>query len=645
MGGCTLHLGGELVLTAVGGTPDVEYCMFDPGEIELQASGPGAIREVGYRTSVGDARARLAELDLVPARAEEAAAAARPAVARAYSRGPTVRALVEHFGAPELFEGGTFEATGTSAGRYVGSWLDLGALARDLRVPGAGAVIQGLHLAAWLAERRDDDPVVLATAEITAQRRPGERTHKRVALESPTKVVHALKALRLSSGQGIGDDPPSTPGRAQASLPLAAVLERLRAGAQRGGPASERFREAEARLALRCMPTRGPLADLELWAIESVLAEGDIPRALGQLDAVERRRGRLPGTAYLRERAAFLSSSDDPRDLAERVAALSTSLPDFHELELLAAQACSAADDLRRARAFARDLAENSTAPDSLRVRAMDVLGEAGGADSRGSLPVAEVARPVEASLGRQPSVEERPAGPPQAGPVPAERSSSTTLPASPPRSPAIRPSSSSMAESHPSPPSAPAGASLPPFQTDSGDDGPPPETARSPDVERVEELTPPADTPGEPPPRPDEAPKTPAAARMAFTVLARELARDLRVQHGLELKLDLEGLERSQRYLREALADGRVRTPEERREVMRHGAFLSELLARRLGAKWVDVASPDPGRWAMLVPQASQAGGTLRIWPLGRVLRFVVMGHKERDLVSYYLELESRTR
>ena len=33
------------------------------------------------------------------------------------------------------------------------------------------------------------------------------------------------------------------------------------------------------------------------------------------------------------------------------------------------------------------------------------------------------------------------------------------------------------------------------------------------------------------------------------------------------------------------------------------------------------------------------------RVWPFARVARFAVMGHKERDLVSYYLEVEARTR
>jgi hypothetical protein len=34
-----------------------------------------------------------------------------------------------------------------------------------------------------------------------------------------------------------------------------------------------------------------------------------------------------------------------------------------------------------------------------------------------------------------------------------------------------------------------------------------------------------------------------------------------------------------------------------------------------------------------------------MRVWPFGRVMRFVAMGHKERDLVSYFLELDSRAR
>jgi hypothetical protein len=103
--------------------------------------------------------------------------------------------------------------------------------------------------------------------------------------------------------------------------------------------------------------------------------------------------------------------------------------------------------------------------------------------------------------------------------------------------------------------------------------------------------------------------------------------------------------LETAQRFLREELIDGRIRTAEELRQVMRQGGFLSELLARRLGARWVDLDSTEPGRWAMLVPSRSRSDEVARVWPFARVLRFVAMGHKERDLVSYYLELEGRAR
>jgi hypothetical protein len=99
------------------------------------------------------------------------------------------------------------------------------------------------------------------------------------------------------------------------------------------------------------------------------------------------------------------------------------------------------------------------------------------------------------------------------------------------------------------------------------------------------------------------------------------------------------------QRHLREALPDGRVRTPDEEREVMRASGFLSELLARRLGARWVDLDGTESSGWSMLVPCRSGGADVLRVWPIGRVLRFVAMGHKERDLVSYYLELEARAR
>jgi hypothetical protein len=188
-------------------------------------------------------------------------------------------------------------------------------------------------------------------------------------------------------------------------------------------------------------------------------------------------------------------------------------------------------------------------------------------------------------------------------------------------------------------------GTSLPPYRVEPRGgrvwSSPPPLDV---EAELVETLSLPAGLRGEPPP-PDEPPRSAAATRLACTSLARELGRELRARYGVTIRTDLDGLEVAQRYLREALVDARARTPEDRREVMRHGALVGELLARRLGARWVEVESVEAGRWAMLVPSRSRADEVLRVWPFARVLRFVAMGHRERDLVSYFLELEGRSR
>jgi hypothetical protein len=133
--------------------------------------------------------------------------------------------------------------------------------------------------------------------------------------------------------------------------------------------------------------------------------------------------------------------------------------------------------------------------------------------------------------------------------------------------------------------------------------------------------------------------PETVIDARVAFTWLSRELGREYRTRYKIELRTDIPGIEAMQRVLRERFASGAVKTHEEAFELRRHGAFLSEILARGLGAYWVDIAPSELGYWAMVVPVKT------RVWPFGRVLRFVTMGHKERDLVSYYLELEARSR
>ncbi len=130
--------------------------------------------------------------------------------------------------------------------------------------------------------------------------------------------------------------------------------------------------------------------------------------------------------------------------------------------------------------------------------------------------------------------------------------------------------------------------------------------------------------------------PETAEEARVLFTRLTRELAVDYRETLGIAIHTDLDGLEAMQRYLIETLPTGAVRTPGEAREVRRHGAFLSEVLTRRLGAYWADISGSELGHWKMIVPPSTQ------VWPFGRIVRFIRMRHRERDLVSYFLELQN---
>ena len=361
------------------------------------------------------------------------------------------------------------------------------------------------------------------------------------------------------------------------------------------------------------------------------LSQGDVSGILDEIDTVEKRRGRLPGTAYLRARAELWLHPEEPREIAERISALSTSMPTFHELELLAAQAWAAAGDARRAKAFARDLLENTTALETVRLQARLILEELEGRPS--TYPGATASLPTSTPL-RIPKAPRAPSG----------------LGGDPPSSGREKRAAPTVTQSNRPGPPTPAAA----WSTRATDRAPrassaPPSLPPSAEVERVEALSLPAGLQGLPAPATDEPPRAPPAARLAFTFLSRELARELRMRHGVEIHTDLEGLEIAQRYLREKLSDGRVRSREDERELMRNGAFLSELLARRLGAHWADLEATDSARWAMLVPAvpSSQAEPRepSRVWPFARVSRFVAMGHKERDLVSYYLEVEARSR
>ncbi len=764
---CILEIGDRVVLRSEGGPPEAEYALFDAGEIELQATEPGIVREVGYRSTAADAIRRMEQSGITLPLALDAGVAMIPGLAVAYARGPAVRRVAPLLGASELFEGGAYDA---ELRRYEGAWLDLPALALDSEISRASTLLQALHLMALLHEVPPSATVLLSTREHAMDRRPGERSYRRVPLDNAASVPEALRTLaaRIHARPKERDD---GPGRA-------AVLEALRARASVSPDpqAQDRFAAIEAAMAIRERPSRGPLADPELWLLEEQLSAGNASGVIERIDDIERKRGRHPATAYLRSRASLLTGRDSPAAIAERAGALAMSMSSFNELELLAAEAWAAAGQLRRAAPFARDLMEDPSSHEELRARALHVLEAADRAGQLGSVPPpppkpqskistlpppprpsnlppatrASLMPPMDLTLdppqrgedeamigpapvtpldsdltmkAQSPSTVPPPRRHPQLGhssapprptaplPMPAgsrapwtdEPPVEAVIPTAPrtgfrtnltPKEmpsraiagagqvawpmtrtvPGVAPPDDPSPQRLPhvsawpvaaveekTPPSGPApapapslapgrpstefmrGASQPPYRFDSPTahahiPRPPSSPPPGPLAEAAEHLSMPQGLSG--PARPiDFVPATVLDARVHFTYLARELGREYRLQHSIELRADVSGIEAVQAQLLERYPTGNVHTLEDALDVRRHGAFLSETVARGLGGFWVDIAPSDFGYWAMVVPPET------RVWPFGRVLRFITRGHKERDLVSYYLELRTRVR
>jgi hypothetical protein len=763
---CTLRIGDRVALASVGGAPEVEYALFDPGAIELAATGPGMVQEVGYVTTVGEAIGRLKDGGVEWPFVLETAGALQPSVAIAYARGPAVRRIATSLGPAELFDGFRYDAT-TKA--YEGRWLDLPALARDADVPRLTQTLQTMHLLALLSEVSPDDPVQLVTRDHMAEGRPGGRSYKRYAFTSPEGLPATFRAL----GERIRATPPNAREEREAGPTPAELLEMLRDRIVLLADAAQqdRLRAIERAIGIRQRPMRGPLADPELWAIEEQLSAGRTEGVLELVDALEKSKGKQPATAYLRIRAALLGGREPPRAIAEKIASLALSIPSFVELELLAAEAWNAAGDPKRALPFARDLISNSSVNDELRVRESQQLAATLPSEIKEEAPTSKavqqrepeielevepfeveppqrVTQPINLDDDRKsapPSLRSRlstppvppsirpptaasrketppmvfgtidPAtgapsvpvvraqgllpkrtisgtwvgpppskGPPGAtrptemrfGAVPpppaSERNTPTTSrtpipptmsrtpippPTSrtsvpPPTSPTpVPPKPSARPMSRPSPDVARVanvsstelmrGASQPPFRSDSPEAHVNvPKAAPVPHFDEGAEaaaaLTLPEGLRGVPNPI-EMLPRTVLDARLQFTFLARELGREYDEQLGVVLRADISGVEAMQRVLLERYGNRAVTTPEAAADVRRHGAFLSEILARTFGGFWVDIGPNDVGYWAMVVPPGT------RVWPFGRVLRLIAMQHNERDLVSYFLELQGR--
>jgi hypothetical protein len=135
----------------------------------------------------------------------------------------------------------------------------------------------------------------------------------------------------------------------------------------------------------------------------------------------------------------------------------------------------------------------------------------------------------------------------------------------------------------------------------------------------------------------PGATPRTPLEARIRFSMEARELARRYRCDQGIELRLEPRAVAMMQRHLAQRFAGRQVSTAEEAREAELHGALLSELIARLLDAEWADISPTELGYWAMVLPL--RGGRAKRVWPFGRVLRYIAGGGEE-DLVAFFRKL-----
>jgi hypothetical protein len=135
------------------------------------------------------------------------------------------------------------------------------------------------------------------------------------------------------------------------------------------------------------------------------------------------------------------------------------------------------------------------------------------------------------------------------------------------------------------------------------------------------------------------EMPRDEAGMRIGIVRLVRELGRDYLRWYGCSLQTDLAAIDTMQRHLlglaSEVIA-GRIDAMSLSSEVVRHGALLGELLARRAGGVWGPLLGRTPGAWPM-----SFSSGDV-VCPIGRVHRLVLGGGKEESLVALFVQVAS---
>jgi hypothetical protein len=340
------------------GAPDAEYALFEPQDIELRSTGPGNVREHSYRTTAGDARERLAAMGYTAETARACANVMQPKLTAAYARGAAAERLSSKLSAKEVAEGYEYSA---ETNEYSSMYIDLVGLSQDLGLAHASTSLQCMHLANILSDVPSDTEVELTTIAYMMHRPQGQRSHKRVLVDDANELL--VKLREVAAMPAVSRAIPVS------QAELVEMLE-ARAGSTTNESVKARFQELLRSGATAKAPAKGPLADAALWAIEIALNDGHTAGLLEQIDTIERLRGRGPGTAYLRARLSLALGSEAPQRIAEKVSALALSMTSFTQLELLAAEAWTAAGNITRALPYARDLVDAATLDDETRARA-----------------------------------------------------------------------------------------------------------------------------------------------------------------------------------------------------------------------------------------------------------------------------------
>lgn len=641
-----------------------ELALFAPSEATGSGKARGA-RERGYFTTAQRALARLRKAGITPAIVKETFEAMRPPMLRALARSPSVLLAVDRIGPYEAFEGGLFRA---AARAYQGTWLDLEAIVFACPLRSTAELLQAMHLHEVLAEVAEDVPVRLLTAN--GPRRRSDRATPKVAFDAASQLPRILGALRV---------PPRKKAIEDGDDLREELLRNLRARS-----VAARFEEPRIRTLATIIAKTGRTLTPMPSAHMAQPRKPTPPPAV--LTLVEPPASDFDPQALLEElrgHTQLLRGEDQLRAVAQHLSVLSDRSPAQVELGVLASRTWLAAGEPNHARHFARRVTENPDTADAIRLLAQEILESTAKHATVVPPPPPVEQKPIVPMpiLMASPHHQFAPSG---ASLPPVARVGAATIfmPAvsAVPHFDDPRPKQATVVEAiepaqSPRPTPMPSGE-IPVFfeETAPPSSKPPaappvsvalarvtPHAERAQRAERAER--PERAQPAEPPERADSEiveslklpqglseamlpegtrPSTPEQARIEMIRLARGLGRDYRLWYGTTLVTSVIAIDAMQRHLRRRFDQSAVAKQDAEsveRELLRHGALLSEILARALGGRWVDVPADKPGHWSMLLYP------DIRIWPIGRIYRFFQQGHREADLVAYYLDFETQVR